>query len=68
MASLFTPFVDNQEGRGFGLDLAIASVAVKKHGGELSCESVPDGWTTFTIQLPVMRSDHKPKIGKTNGG
>lgn len=55
IASLFTPFVSGKSGRGFGLDLAIASLAVQKHGGKLTCESIPDDWTTFTVQLPILK-------------
>lgn len=63
IASLFTPFVSEQKGRGFGLDLAIASLAVQKHGGKLTCESISGGWTTFTVQLPMIS---RPLVAENN--
>ncbi|MCG8507613.1 MAG: ATP-binding protein, partial [Rhodospirillales bacterium] len=52
---LFTPFSMPASGaeRGFGLDLAIAAVISKLHGGRITCASEPDEWTRFDLRLPI---------------
>ncbi|WP_442951616.1 sensor histidine kinase [Paenibacillus sp. GYB003] len=37
---------------GYGLGLAIAKAIVERHQGKISAKSVPNGVTTFTVQLP----------------
>lgn len=41
---------------GHGLSLAIARHIIQAHGGTISVESVEGGWTTFTVQLPLLGS------------
>ncbi len=44
------------EQQGSGSGLAIARGIVRLHGGELTCESVVDRGSTFTIDLPIRRT------------
>lgn len=58
---IFDPFFTTKDvGKGTGQGLAIAhSVVVKKHGGRIEVQSVPNGGTRFVISLPVVRpTDH----------
>jgi signal transduction histidine kinase len=52
---IFDPFFTTKGvGKGTGQGLAIAhAVVVKKHGGRLTCDSVPGEGTTFTMELPL---------------
>ncbi|MFQ5484833.1 MAG: sensor histidine kinase [Desulfobacterales bacterium] len=62
--SIFDPFfTTKKEGEGTGLGLSVTYNIIKKHGGRISVESLPDRGTCFTIFLPVQR-DHQ--VGWTN--
>jgi two-component system NtrC family sensor kinase len=51
---IFEPFFTTKEvGKGTGLGLSISYEIIKKHGGELSVESLVDEGTTFTVRLPL---------------
>ena len=51
---IFEPFYTTKEiGKGTGLGLSIAYDIIKKHGGEISVNSVIRKGTTFTISIPV---------------
>jgi two-component system NtrC family sensor kinase len=51
---IFEPFYTTKEiGKGTGLGLSIAYDIIKKHGGEISVNSVVRKGTTFTISIPV---------------
>ena len=50
---LFVPFFSKKHG-GTGLGLPIARNIVRKHGGELTFESVEGSGTTFIIELDVL--------------
>ena len=54
-ARIFEPFFTTKEvGKGTGQGLALAhNVVVKRHGGQIWCESAPDGGATFVIRLPL---------------
>jgi signal transduction histidine kinase len=50
---IFEPFFTTKpKGEGTGLGLGIARQIVKKHGGEMRCESTP-GRTVFEVRLPI---------------
>ena len=50
---IFEPFFTTKpKGEGTGLGLGIARQIVAKHGGDMTCESVP-GRTVFEVRLPV---------------
>lgn len=53
---IFDPFFTTKEvGRGTGQGLAISfDVIVKKHGGDIYFDTVPDQGTTFIIELPLV--------------
>ncbi len=59
---LFTPFAREKDAKGFGLDLAIAAAVAQRHGGSVSCESIPNDWTTFTIKLPKSDKSYTARI------
>ncbi|HHT9126005.1 MAG TPA: ATP-binding protein [Candidatus Brocadiia bacterium] len=48
---IFDPFYTTKN-MGTGLGLTVSQQIIREHGGEIYCQSVPRGGTTFTIQLP----------------
>lgn len=51
---IFEPFFTTKVvGKGTGLGLSISYDIIKKHGGELTVESVVGAGTTFTVRLPT---------------
>jgi signal transduction histidine kinase len=53
MPRIFEPFFTTKaKGEGTGLGLGISRQIVAKHGGEMTCTSVP-GRTVFEVRLPV---------------
>jgi signal transduction histidine kinase len=57
---IFTPF-KRLHGRGeydgTGMGLAICRRIVERHGGDITATSSPGEGTTFTVLLPVARTD-----------
>ena len=53
--SIFDPFVTNKTGhiQGSGLGLYIVKTKVELMGGNVKVEVQPDGYTTFTVSLPL---------------
>lgn len=54
-AKIFDPFFTTKPvGKGTGLGLAIChSIIVEKHGGNITCNSIPSQGTEFTIEIPI---------------
>ena len=52
---IFEPFFTTKDvGKGTGQGLALAhTVVVRKHGGQIRCESTPDEGATFVVRLPL---------------
>lgn len=57
-ARLFDPFFTTKPvGKGTGLGLAISyQIIVERHGGKLSCHSIPGEGSEFVIELPVYQN------------
>ena len=57
---IFTPFKrlhGRSEYEGTGMGLAICRRIVERHGGHITADSTPNEGTTFTVLLPVARTD-----------
>ncbi len=51
---VFDPFFTTKDvGQGAGLGLSVTYGIIKEHGGEITVESKPVGFTRFVIQLPL---------------
>ncbi|HEY9879701.1 MAG TPA: ATP-binding protein [Leptolyngbyaceae cyanobacterium] len=55
---MFDPFFTTKPvGKGTGLGMAIShQIVTEKHGGELTCISMPGRGTEFVIQIPIRQS------------
>jgi two-component system OmpR family sensor kinase len=55
LARVFEPFyrVAENGGKGFGLGLAIAQLAVQAHGGTIAAQNAPQGGLRVEIDLPL---------------
>jgi PAS domain S-box-containing protein len=58
LEKIFDPFYTTKNS-GTGLGLAISQQIILEHGGEIGCQSAPGYGTTFTIQLPIARSNEQ---------
>lgn len=60
---IFDPFFTTKDfGKGTGMGLAAVHTIIMEHGGFITVDSSPGGWTNFTILLP--RSQHDKEIKK----
>ncbi|MEH1935808.1 MAG: AAA family ATPase [Nostoc sp.] len=61
LSQIFNPFFTTKPiGKGTGLGLSISyTIIVEKHGGEISCQSIPGKGTEFIIQLSVNQKSLK---------
>lgn len=57
LEKIFEPFFTTKD-KGTGLGLAIVYNIIKKHGGEITVESVEGKGTTFTIIMPTGKTDN----------
>ncbi|MFN6558442.1 MAG: PAS domain S-box protein [Nostoc sp. ChiSLP01] len=58
LPKLFDPFFTTKDvGKGTGLGLSISyQIVVNKHGGNLSCNSIPGQGAEFVIKIPISQS------------
>jgi signal transduction histidine kinase len=56
------------ESQGAGLGLAIARAIVRKHGGEITVTSVPDGGTLVRVILPLAQQGQTNREGGDRNG
>jgi len=57
--TVFEPFSSNRQG-GLGLGLAICRSIVERHQGRIWFESVPEGGSKFSVQLPADSTRTQP--------
>ncbi len=64
---LFTPFfTTKQEVKGVGLGLAVSYGIIQKHNGKIEVQSKEGVGTTFTVYLPLHRSETQPETANIN--
>jgi len=57
LEQIWDPFFTTKEvGKGVGLGLAVSYNIIKRHGGEVSAESMPGKGSKFTVRLPQCQS------------
>ena len=62
LSKIFDPFFTTKE-KGTGLGLSVVYGIVERHGGTISVESEVGRGTSFTIRLPMIRTDAAPAAG-----
>ena len=61
---IFDPFYTTKSpGEGMGLGLSLVHRIVTEHDGEIEVESTPGAGATFTVSLPLARSDDPAPTG-----
>ena len=67
MAKIMDPFFTTKPvGEGTGLGLSISQSIIRKHGGQLRCDSKLGEGATFTVSLPVTPPDEPAGEGTEN--
>jgi signal transduction histidine kinase/ActR/RegA family two-component response regulator len=51
---VFDPFFTTKEGHGTGLGLSVSCGVIRRHGGEITCESAHGRGSRFTVTLPAI--------------
>jgi two-component system NtrC family sensor kinase len=65
--SIFDPFFTTKKEReGTGLGLSVTYNVIKKHGGRIEVQSVPDRGTCFSIFLPIGGADEPSRRTETS--
>lgn len=58
-ARIWEPFFTTKGEEGNGLGLDIVKAIIEAHGGQIECRTAPEKGTSFTIRLPLHRSEAK---------
>ncbi len=61
---IFEPFFTTKGNRGNGLGLSIVAETVKKHGGTVYVDSIPNKGTIFMLEFPVANKNVLPFTAK----
>jgi len=65
---IFTPFFTNKEaGKGTGLGLSVSLSIVKSMDGSIDVQSMPGAGSTFTVVLPIARTERVRNGAQRNG-
>jgi len=70
ISRIFDPYFTTKE-TGSGLGLATTYSIIKRHGGHISVESIPDKGTAFHVYLPASDEDYEeelPALKHTSSG
>jgi two-component system NtrC family sensor kinase len=65
---IFNPFYTNKEaGKGTGLGLSVSLSIVKSMGGSIEVQSMPDAGSSFTVILPIFRTERREDGSSRSG-
>jgi two-component system NtrC family sensor kinase len=65
LSKIFQPFFTAKKRRGLGLGLTICDRIVKTHGGSIEVESRPGHGATFTLHIPLKKTEHSQSTAST---
>ncbi len=67
LEKIFDPFFTTKEvGKGTGLGLSIVYGILQEHNGTITCDSVKNKKTTFTIMIPVINNSENELVPETD--